>query len=322
LKAELYLPVSFNYLIINDKLPDNLQYINRIFFNPNMSVMYDFARNWSVKAGYNINNRFGNIHDSYTGYIMRNYRSFMKNDGQLADTKSSTALFQTNYRNVRKALFAHVNLFYEQFTSNLIRENNYAGILLKQNSIPTSVTSKTHGIGGSISRNVFALRTTFSLSGNYYNVSSSQLIQSELVDFKYIYYVFRPKIETSLTSFAGVTYTLLWNESKNVIEKFHNPTIRSVSNFVRINVYYPANRLEIYIGYENYYNSAINNKYKSFADLGINYRYKRTDFSLSWINILNMHQYNSATYADLNEFIYVYEIRPSQVLFKVRFKIL
>jgi len=221
-----------------------------------------------------------------------------------------------------KALFAHADLFYEQSTSNLLRDYSYMGILQVQNSIRKSISSHTYGAGGNFSKNVYSWRTTFSLSGNYYDISSSQMIQNELVAFRYVYYGFKPKIEAQIFSFAGLSYTLLWNDSKNVVENSNSPSIRSISNYGKLYVY-PVSRLEIIAGYENYYNNAISQgRYKSFTDFGISYRWKWADVSLTWSNIFNTDQYNTASYINLNEFINIYEIRPSQVLIKVKFKLI
>jgi len=191
-----------------------------------------------------------------------------------------------------------------------------------QNSIRQSVTSTTYGVGGSISKNVYSWKTTFSLSGNYYDMASSQMVQNELVDFRYINYGFKPRIESQIFSWSGLSYTLLWNESRNVIENSDNPSIRSITNNVKLYIY-PVERLEIIAGYENYYNNAISTgRYKSFTDLGISYRWKWADISLTWSNIFNTDRYNTASYIDLNEFINVYEIRPSQVLAKIKFKVI
>ena len=322
LRIEAMLPLSYNILLINDKVPNKQQTINRILFNPNLIVIYNLAKNWSMKANYSYYSYLGNIQDSYTGYIMRNYRSFNRNDGQLAENKSNACFLRTSYRNVFQALFAHVDLFYEQYTSNMLKEQSYMGILQVQNSVRQSVTSDTYGIGGNISKNVYSWKTTFSLFGNYYDMFSSQMIQGELVDFRYINYGFKPKIESQICSWSGLSYTLFWNDSKNVLETSDAPLIRSISHIGKL-YFYPVERLEIITGYENYYNNVVaKGKYKSFADVGVSYRFKWGDVSLTWSNIFNTNQYNTASYIDLNEFINIYEIRPSQILAKVKFKLI
>jgi hypothetical protein len=184
------------------------------------------------------------------------------------------------------------------------------------------VASNIYGVGGNISKNVYAWHTTFSLSGNYSDVSSSQMVQSELIAYRYINYGLKSRIESQIFSWSGLSYTLLWNGSKNVIKKSENPSINSISNYLKV-YFYPVKRLEIMAGYEHYYNNIITEgKNKHFVDLGVSYRWKWADISVVWSNIINTHQYNTASYIDLNEFVNIYEIRPSQVLVKLKFKII
>ena len=322
LHLELLLPLSYNLLLISDKIPDNRKPIHRVLFNPSLTVLYDITQKWSFKTNYSFYNYLGSIQDSYTGYIMRNYRSYNRNDGQLADNKSHACFLRVSYRNAMRALFANVDLFYEHLTSNMIRDNAYSGILQMQNNIRKSVASHTYGVGGTISKNVYSWRTTFSVSGNFYDMSSSQMVQGELIDFRYINYGLKPRIESQISSWAGLSYTLLWNGSKNVIKKSNNSSIHSIANYVKV-YFYPVKGLEILAAYEHYYNNTISKeKNKHFVDLGISYRWKWADISLIWSNIINTHQYNTVSYIDLNEFVNIYEIRPSQILLKVKFKII
>ncbi|MDR0969175.1 MAG: carboxypeptidase-like regulatory domain-containing protein [Lentimicrobiaceae bacterium] len=322
LRVNTSLPLSYNILAINDKILVDKKPIQRILFNPIVDITYEFANNWSIKSHYGFYNYLGNIQNSYTGYIMRNYRSFNRNDGQLAENKSRSILLRMNYRSTKRMLFAHIDMFHEQYTSNLLREQIYIGTLQIQNSIRQSIASNTYGLRGSISKSIHSLRTTVSLSGNYHNTASSQMIQGELVDFRYIYYGFKPRIEAQILSWTTLSYTLQWNENKNIIKKFDNPWIRSIYNNIKLYLY-PIEHLEIIAVYENYYNNTVSEgKNKSFFDLGISYRFKWMDFSLTWSNILNTHQYNTASYVDFNEFINVYEIRPSEILLKIKFKII
>jgi hypothetical protein len=324
LKLDLSLPLSYNLLLINDKNVEKQKPLHRVLFTPNFTVLYEITQKWSLKANYSYYSYLGAIQDTYTGYILRNYRFFNRNDGQLADNKSHACFLRTSYRNVQKALFSYLDLIYEYTTSNMLKEYSYMGILQIQNNIRQSVSSHTYGVKGNISKNVYSWRTTFSVTGYYYDIFSSQLIQNKLVDYRYNYYGLQPKIETQLSSWAGLSYALWWNGSQTFIKKENsdNPSIQSISNYVKF-YFYPVKRLEIMVGYEHYYNNIITEgKNKHFADLGVSYRWKWADISVVWSIIINTNQYNTAFYNNLDEFVNIYEIRPSQVLVKVKFKIL
>jgi hypothetical protein len=73
---------------------------------------------------------------------------------------------------------------------------------------------------------------------------------------------------------------------------------------------------------EHYYNSAVsddNNKF--FTDVHLKYKTSRIEIAAKWSNIFNTGKHITASYSATNEFIYVYEIRPSQFLVTVKFKL-
>ena len=324
LKLDLSLPLSYNLLLINDKNLEKQKPIHRVLFTPTFTVLYEITQKWSLKANYSYYSYLGSIQDSYTGYILRNYRSFIRNDGQLADNKSHGCFLRVSYRNVMQAVFAYLDFFYDHFTSNMLREYSYIGILQVQNSMLQSVSSNTFGVRGNISKNVYAWRTTFSLTGYYNDVFASSMVQNQLIDYRYSYYGLQTKIESQLSSWAGLSYSLLWNGSQMFVkkEKSENIPIHSISNYVKL-YFYPIKRLELMCGYEHYYNNYISEgRNKHFADVGVSYRWKWADISLVWTNIINTHQYFTASYSGLDEFVNIYEISPSQVLLRVKFKIL
>jgi hypothetical protein len=323
LRAELSLPVNYLLLRMDDKLPQEKRTINRLTCNPDIVVTYDINAYWKLRANYTFNQNTGNLRNGYTGYIMQHYRSFNRNDGQLADTKLHSYGFRTIYRNALKALFANVDVFYEQFHSNMLREQSFAGILQIQQTINQPVVSQTYGVNGSISKNLYALHSTVSLTANYYETTSSQISQGTLVDFRYRNYSFNPTIKSQFTSWMGLDYSLLWSESKSIIENAIEgyPLIRSVSNRITMRLF-PLTGLTLAVDYEHYYNNAVSEgKNKSFADISVSYKFKNVELSCVWANIFNAGQYITASYDAVSAFVYVYEIRPAQVLLTAKFKL-
>ncbi|GHT60329.1 hypothetical protein AGMMS50239_09110 [Bacteroidia bacterium] len=321
---EIALPLSYNFLHVDDRFPQKKQTENRILFNPYASIMYKLNQNWSFKISNRFNNDIGTIQNTYTGYILNNYRNFNRNEGQLYGYNSNNSTLTTLYRDVRRALFAHLALVYEQFTSDVIREQFFIGNLQLQRLIDKQVKTKTSGLNGNISKNVYALRSTFSLSASYYDMLSSQINQGELVDIKYSTYAIRPKIESNLASWGNLSYSSAWSQSKTTVENkdFHYPDISSIYN--RLSIYlFPVKKLGIGINYEHYYDSALsgNEKNMSFIDLNLRYKLKRVDLLLSWTNILDTKQYIRSTFENTGKFVYIYDIRPSQILLTARFKL-
>jgi hypothetical protein len=323
-RIEASLAVSYNHLFINNHLiPTEKSTINRILCDPNISVLYTLNKYLDMKAAYSFNHQLGTIQESYTGYILQDYRNFNRHDGQLADYKMSRYMVGANYRNAFKALFANGNLIYETHHSNRMMEQNFMGTLLVQNTLPVSVLSKTFGAGGSVSKNIYALRSTLSLAGSYYKTSSSQMSQGDLVGFDYNTWTIKPTIESQITSWAGFSYSCLWNESATNIENRTSdyPSVRSISNRLTTR-FFIAKNTTLILGYEHYYTNAVSeSRGRSFTDISFNYKLKTVDFLLAWTNIFNSKEYVTSVFDETSKFIHIYEIRPSQILLTARFKL-
>jgi hypothetical protein len=322
-RIEATLPVSYRLLLIEDILPQKKQIINRVLFTPDIAVTCDLNRYWKLKASYAFTNTIGTLQNSYTGYLMQNYRSFNRNDGRLADYKTHSYVWRTIYRNALKALFANVDVFYEQQYSNMLREQSFTGLLQVQRTINQSVVSHVYGMNGSISKNLYALHSTVSLSANYYESASSQMMQGALLDFRYRNYGFKPAIESQPVSWGGLSYSLLWNESKSIVasDEMIYPLLRSVSNRITVNLF-PVTGLTLTASYEHYYNNAVSEgKSKSFADASVSYKFKAMELSCVWSNIFNTKQYVTASYDNVSAFLSIYDIRPAQILVTAKFKL-
>jgi hypothetical protein len=323
LRAEVLLPVNYFLLWMNDEIPQQQKTINRLICDPSLSVTYDLSAYWKLRANYAFNQNIGNLRNSYTGYVMQDYRNFNRNDGRLADTKLHSYGFRVIYRNALKALFGNVDVFYEQFHSNMLREQRFVGLLQVQNSINLPNVFKTYGVKGDISKNLYGLHSTVSLSANYYETAASQISQGELVDYRYHHYGFHPAIKSQLTSWGGLDYSLSWSESRSGVESMTTsyPIIRSVSNRVTLRLF-PLSGLTFMATYEHYYNNAVSEgREKSFADVSVSYKFKAVELSCAWSNIFNERQYVTASYDAVSAFVYVYEIRPAQILVTAKFKL-
>jgi hypothetical protein len=322
-RIEASLPVSYRLLLIEDVFPQNKQTINRVLFTPNIAVTYDLNRCWKLKATYSFTNSIGTLQNSYTGYLMQNYRNFNRNDGRLADYKTHSYGLRTIYRDALKALFANVDVYYEQYHSNVLREQSFTGLLQVQNTISQPVVSQVYGVNGSVSKSLYALRSTISLSANYYESASSQIMQGALIEFRYRNYGFKPTIESRLSSWGGISYALLWNESRSIVasDATAYPLLRSVSNRITLNLF-PVSGLMLTASYEHYHNNAVSEgRNRSFADLGVSYKFKSVELAFAWSNIFNAKQYVIASYDNISAFLSVYEVRPAQILVTAKFKL-
>ncbi len=323
-RATVGLPVSYNLLHINDHTLSDKKDYSRFFFNPLVYLRYEFDAYWNTDITAMYNNSLGGIDNSYTGYIMRSYRNLLRNDGDLLERQMQNYSISFNYRNPIYAFFGNLRSSYVNTKSNLLYGNEYRGILNVRET--WSIPNHTEGfqIEEYMSKGIDAIASTITLGASYSNSQSMQISQNEIIRYKSNNYQISPGISTKLRSWASFSYNFTFSESKNKVQNdvSNFAPIRTTSQRARLNLF-PVKNLTINLGYEYFYNSAIasGNRTMSFMDAGAKYKWKDLEFDLTYTNILNAKEYISASYSDISTYYYAYDLRPAEVLLKVRFKI-
>ncbi|MEA4904978.1 MAG: hypothetical protein VB090_09100, partial [Petrimonas sp.] len=59
-----------------------------------------------------------------------------------------------------------------------------------------------------------------------------------------------------------------------------------------------------------------------FGNTGVKYKLKNVDLMLDWTNVFNTRRFVTYSYSDVSSYYSEYTLRPSEVLLRVRFKIL
>jgi len=123
---------------------------------------------------------------------------------------------------------------------------------------------------------------------------------------------------------ADFTYGITYARSENFVENDNRnfEPIEAVSQVAVLNLF-PVKKLILNLKYDYSYNSAVtgSGRMMNFADATIRYKLKNVEFSLNYNNILNTRRYITAAYSGIGSYYASYDLRPTQVLAKVRFKI-
>ncbi|MDR1054574.1 MAG: hypothetical protein LBL90_01830 [Prevotellaceae bacterium] len=317
-KIDIYLPVNYYFSFINNAWSKTNT--NKLFFTPYLHAVYNLNNYWDISAHYSFSKDYGPIDNLYPNYIMQTYRDLNRNESKPLEYESHAASLFLSYKNPRKSLFGNMGGSYERFRTNVMYAQEYTDILQIRKIVESPQITESYSVSGSISKYIYAVRSTISLSGRYYNVKSSQINQGEVVKYNNENYGFSPNIETQLGSWGSISYALKWNESNGAIGNINLSGIRTISNYLNISFF--INKLAINMGYEHYYNSNIlTGKNKSFADIELKYKFKDVELMCTWVNVFNSKQYIIASYSETREDYYAYGIRPAQLLLTAKFKL-
>jgi len=323
LKARIQLPVIYYLLTIDDRIPERTGKHNKLIVNPAFSVNYQLKPELTLSAGANFRQSYGDMNLTYTGYIMHNYRSLLRNSiDYLFETRSGEGNLLFAYRDVFKYLFINGGLSYNRSWRNLLYGYNYQGIMRVRTVIDHPTQSEGYGVNINGSKGLDFWSATVRASGGY-NISTSELlVQNEILNYHSQGYNANGSINMNPASFMGFNYSLSWFQNKSyTVERPESfPAIKVISQNMKISIF-PFKTLTVNFGLEHQYNSAANVRYTYFANGSVKYKYKQLDLELIVNNLLNAKQYVSASYSDISTYYYSYNLRPASVLLKARFKL-
>lgn len=321
-RASAYLPLSYNYLYTDDNF--KIKNTNRLFLNPSIAVVYDLNLFLTLRLNAGYKKQLGEIDNGFTGYMMQSYRSLVKNDGKLPEQQNQNYSLNLSYRHPIQAIFADLRTGYFRNRSSLLYSYDYQGILSVKRTYDIPTVTSGHYLSGTINKGLDMINGSITLNVNYNTSASAQLSQNQLVGFRTETFYVRPEILTKIGKTASVSYSFQFTRSKSIILNNNIQPDPLYSDMQRIKLsLFPVKRLILNLEHEYFYSSAANpgNRVMSFADAGIKYSYKNITYSIDYNNILNAKQYVFANYNEISSYYSAYDLRPAQVLLKVRFKI-
>lgn len=323
IRATVNLPLENIYLNTDDELRGQRKNTSRLFFNPSVNIKYDLNLFWNVTAAASYNNELGDIGDSFTGYILQSYRSLVRNEGALPEQGKQSYTLDFGYRHPVHALFVNTSAGYFRQKMNLLYGYDYQGIRSLKRTYELPNYADGYRLFSRISKGVDAIAGTVNLELDYNRGNAAQISQDKVIDFTNIQYRLKSGFSSKINNWASLSYDYEYSRSKNKLavgtsfKPINTDIHRGQLNF------FPAAGFTINTALENFYNSAIvsGNRVINFADIGAKYTYKRMEFNVAYNNVFNEKQYVSAVYNEISSYYTVYDLRPAQVLMKVRFKI-
>ncbi|MCS3867513.1 uncharacterized protein with FMN-binding domain [Chryseobacterium ginsenosidimutans] len=322
-------PVNSNNIKAEDPLRNVSKDVNKVTFEPSIFAQYTFASFWKASVNTNINNNFGEINTAYSGFLMTspNGINAMDANNPIPQNNNKSAGTRLEYRNPLNNLFFNVNYRYSDAKRNLISSpirNNSGQTIMRY------LEQENHALSNAYSAEVGKyfpkFKTNASLSYSN-NTSKSDAYQN---DFAYTSrnnsqsYGF--KFNNTYFSWMSIDYnfniTRTKQLSKSVTPQLNNENSRRGFNHNLGVFFYPIENHTIGFNWDQVNTSAADQKYNNgFYDLSYQFTWakKKIDFELKWMNIANKRVFE--TY-DINPQNIAYtriQLRPSQVMFTVKF---
>ena len=182
-------------------------------------------------------------------------------------------------------------------------------------------TRNNHNISTRASKYISKIKSNITLNATFGLQKFQQLINNNLIDIKNQNLTIGNKIDTDITDKINVEYQANCTFSKNKVQSQENPTITQQSHIFNLNIY-PSKNQYFAVKTEYINNNLFTERTENiFTDLI--YRYtiskKKIDLELQLSNLFNTTNFRTI---NINDFSYVetnFNLRPRQVLFKIRF---
>ena len=322
-----YLSIPIKYLLIDkkDKVMNRNQNRNHIIFTPSLNLQYQVNTRINISGNLSFSNGVGGFREDYLGYIMTSYRTLNRSDGILSKNRSTRIYGSVDYKNPFTTLFSSLYINYSDTWRNAIGQFFYKGIFSNTTNIYYPNHSKYLSISSSVGKSIDAMHSETRLSVGYDKNSSMAMNQGTASLFNTNAVFLSGNITSDIGRFMIFTYSLSYRRSISAIED-RRDKLPAVNNFNQSigTSFIPVKKLSVGIKFYHYFNNMITSSARSswFGNANVRYRMKNMDILLDWTNILNTHRFITSSYSDMSSYYSSYDLRPSELLLRMRFKIL
>lgn len=320
-------PVNSNNIKAEDPLRSVSKELNKVTFEPSIFAQYTFASFWKASVNANINNNFGEINTAYAGFLMTSPSgiSVMNPNNPIPQNNNKSAGTRLEYRNPLNNLFFNINYRFSDAKRNLISNpiiiNGYTAMNYKvqDNSV------LNNGYSAEVGKYFPKFKTNASLSYSNNTSKSDAFLNNDSYTNKNNGQSYGVKFNNTYFSWMSIDYNASITRTKQTStgKVSTNATTTGFKHNLGV-FFYPIENHTIGFNWDqiNSTASATDQKYHNgFYDLSYQFTWakKKIDFELKWMNIANKKVFENyeitSTYTSFTRV----QLRPSQVMFTVKF---
>lgn len=331
LNLNITLPMNFYAIDYKDLLRNKDSEINKTVFEPNLWGSYDFASFWKIWAFAGLNYSFGDFGSVYDGNILTSPKSLnFRNSNFLPENRSINSSTRLEYRNPLNNLFFNVRYSYNTTKRNIISKSKpfasgASSVTLEY--IDNNSVSQTES--AEVGKYFPKFKTNASVSftnrdSNSFNILVDVNNVDNFIENKTNTQSAAFKFNNTYFSWMSLDYNISLNWNTNKSDYRNNVNKSSGWNHNMNLFFYPIENHTIGFVWDNVSTTQGDTSLRNpFYDLSYQFTWskKKIDFEVKWMNIANKKVYETISYnptyfsTQRNSI----EIRPSQVMFTVKF---
>ena len=319
-------PVNFNNIKAEDQFRNVSKSLNKVTFTPNIFAQYSFASFFKASMSGGVSNNFGDIQTAYAGYILTSPGGFsiMSPENPIPQTTTKNGGVRLEYRNPLNNLFFNVGYRLSDAKNNLLASSvvNASGISMTE-YIERENKRTSNSYYAEIGKYFPKFKTNASFSFNN-SLSKSQLIRNtDLIDNKTDANTLGFKLNNTYFSWMSIDFnaTKTWSKQSNAYLTGNLGKIEGYTHNLNV-FFYPLEGHTLGFYWDQINSKLGDTKFNNgFFDVSYQFSWtkKKVDFELKWMNIADRKVFEKVTVEDATIKQTTMQLRPSQVMFTVKF---
>lgn len=317
------MPLNFNVINIDDSFRNTSRIFSKTTFEPIVYAQYLFASFWKTSIQSGINYKFGDINNIYSGNILLNPLNLtrMNSNNPLQENNNKNVNAKIEYRNPFNNFFFNISNRYSHSRRNLIANSNIIDGARQVDFEIFSNRSLTNVFFSEFGKYFPKLKTNSSITYGYTNSIDQQKYNGNLSDVDTRAQSIGLKINNSYFKWLSFDYNVTYRGTKQFgfsnVETINKMLVHKLNLFI-----YPLENHAIGLNWDQINSKDMISTYKNpFYDVSYQFTYvkKKIDFELKWLNITNRSMFEIYNLNSLYESYSKIQLRPSQVVFVVKF---
>ncbi|PQA94748.1 hypothetical protein B0A69_09890 [Chryseobacterium shigense] len=319
-------PVNSNNIKADDPLRNVAKTVNKVTFEPNIFAQYTFASFWKASVNANINNNFGEINTAYSGFLMTSPSGInaMDINNPIPENNNKSAGTRLEYRNPLNNLFFNVNYRFSDAKRNLISNPTING---PGYSIMKYIEQDNHvlnnGYSAEVGKYFPKFKTNASLTYSNNTAKSDAFLNNESYTNNNNSQSYGIKFNNTYFSWMSIDYNASISRTKQTSTGRVNSSATRTGFTHNLGAFfYPVENHTIGFNWDQVNTNAVGQKYHNgFYDVSYQFTWskKKIDFEVKWMNIANKKVFETYDINTTNITYTRYQLRPSQVMFTVKF---
>lgn len=319
---DLYSPVVYSDISSNDRLSSKSDY-GRVIISPNASLKWTPTYNLTIKASANYGERLGGLYDMFSGYILKNYRTLERRNGDWNRTRSGSVSLDLSYSNAVKAFFANASVMSWKSRADIKTGVNYSGLLSSRVSYHIPDERSGVSFGANASKRFQSIATTVKLGSEWSSSWTDLMRQGKTVPATNDALTLSAMVESRVSNVSVLSYSGSFQSNQFRMSGVDGSTpINSVRQTVSLN-FLVGKKIITGASCRHFYNNGIRgfDRNMFFANLRLSFRHKRLEYVVEGSNLLGTKYYGTSYFGANETHSTLYRLRPTSVTASVRFSL-